>query len=276
MRKQGFPLDKLDVGNRRTAVFLCFLSFFLPAVLLGGCSSQSSVRRQNVFSQDELSLPYNHIMLKKSLTIDALPKIQRFESELGPLLGGIEVLSQGESVVASLGQSKDGRETWFNMVAFDEFELNVVRKYFFLVDEHAGRFPARTRRGLRFNCEMVVDEDVLGKSYASENARRIALLAHIRENLHKDMGELGAGGDLPNQDNKMLSVCGMLVNQTLEIILVRLDSSPVLAARLSDADGADFDHINFGGGKVQMAVMDDMVGLQVRFGAFADAEGRRQ
>jgi hypothetical protein len=243
---------------------------------LGGCSSQSSVRPQNAFSQDELSVPYNHIMLKKSLTIDALPKIQRFESELGPLLGGIEVLSQSESVVASLGQGKDGRETWFNMVAFDEFELNVVRKYFFLVDERAGRFPARTRRGLRFNCEMVVDEDVLGKSYASENARRIALLAHIRENLHKDMGELSAGGDLPNQDNKMLSVCGMLVNQTLEMILVRLDSSPVLAARLSEAGGADFDHINFGGGKVQMAVMDDMVGLRIRFGAFADAEGRRQ
>ena len=90
-------------------------------------------------------------MLKKSLTIDALPKMQRFQSERGPLLGGIEMLSQGQSIAASLGQGKEGRQTWFNMVTFDEYELDVIRKYFFVVDEEASRFPARFRRGLRFD-----------------------------------------------------------------------------------------------------------------------------
>jgi hypothetical protein len=267
-----FLIEESKIASRRGAVPACCFAGLLLGTFLAGCSNESSgigAQRQPVFSQEELSTPYNQIMLKKSLTIDALPKIQRFQSELGPLLGGIEVLSQGESVVASLGQSEDGRETWFNMVAFDEFKLNVIRKYFFLVDDSVARFPARSRRGLRLNCEIVVDEDVLGKSYASENARRIAILARVLENLHKDIKDLGAGGDLPDQDNKMLGVCGMLINQTLEMILLKLDSSPVLAMRLSEADGVDFDHINFGGGKVQMVVMNDMVGLRIRFGAFA-------
>ncbi len=237
--------------------------------LLVGCSDESSGRRQPVFSQEELSTPYRHIMIKDSLTIDALPKIQRFHSDRGPLLGGGEVLSQGQNIVASLGQGKDGRETWFNMVTFDEYKLNVIRKYFFLVDENAARFPARFRRGLRFDCEMVLDQEILDESYTSENARRIAILRRVLVNLRNDMEELAADANSPNQDNKMLSVCGMLVNQTLQMILVKLDASPVLAMKLSNGPGVDFDHINFGEGKILMVVMDDMVGVRLRVGAFA-------
>lgn len=225
-----------------------------------------------VFSPEELSAPYDHIVLRQSLTIDALPKIQRFESERGPLLGGVEVLSRSESVAASLGQSKEGRKTWFNLVAFDEYKLNVIRKYFFVVDEDAARFPARIRRGLRFNCEMVLGEEVLAEAYPSENVKRIAVLRGVLESLRKDIDELGAAADSPDQDNKMLSVCGMLLNQTLEMILLKLESSPVMALKLSEAGGADFDHINFGKGKVFMVVVDDVVGLRIRFGTFAQAK----
>jgi hypothetical protein len=99
----------------------------------------------------------------------------------------------------------------------------------------------------------------------------IAILRRVLENLRKDIEELAAA-DSPGQDNKMLSVCGMLLNQTLEMILLKLESSPVLALKLSDAGGADFDHINFGKGKVLMVVVDDAVGLRIRFGAFAQAK----
>ncbi len=255
------------------AISLCFFFFFLLAVPLGGCSDESSGRRQNIFSQEELSSPYDRIAVQESLTIDALPKLQRFESERGPLLGGIEALSQGEDVAASLGQSKDGRKTWFNMVTFDEYKLDVIRKYFFCVDEDAARFPARARRGFRFECEMVLDEQVLTQTYPSDNARRIAVLRHIRENLRKDIGELGAG-DSPEQRNKMLSVCGMLLNRTLEMILLKLESSPVLGSKLGEGTGVDFDHVNFGDGKVLMVFLDNMVALRIRFGAFADAKAR--
>lgn len=208
-------------------------------------------------------------MLKKSLTIDVLPKMQRFQNDRGPLLGGIEVLSQSQNIIASLGQGKDGRQTWFNMVTFDPYELDVIRKYFFVVDEKAASFPARYRQGLRFDCEMVLDEGILGKSYTSESARRIAILRRVAENLRGDIAELAADANSPNQDNEMLGVCGMLLNQTLETILVKLDASPVLAAKLSESPGVVFDHINFGQGRILMVVVNDLVGIQIRIGAFA-------
>lgn len=233
------------------------------------------MRRQPVFSQDELYEPYRKIVLKKSMTIDAMPKMQRFQSERGPLLGGIEVLSQSQNIIASLGQGKDGRQMWFNMVTFDPYEMDVVRKYFFVVDEQAARFPAQYRQGLRFDCEMVLDKGILGESYASENARRIAILRRVAENLRGDIAELAADANSPNQDNEMLSVCGMLLNQTLETILVKLDASPVLAANLNKSPGVVFDHINFGQGRILMVVVNDLVGIQIRVGAFAVAKKKR-
>lgn len=250
-------------------------SFFLLAVLLAGCSGESSGWRQGVFSQDELYEPYRKIMLKKSMTIDAIPKMQRFQSERGPLLGGIEVLSQSQNITASLGQGKDGRQMWFNMVTFDPYELDVIRKYFFVVDEKAASFPAQFRQGLRFDCEMVLDEKLLSESYASESARRIAILKRIAESLRSDIAELAADANSPNQNNEMLNVCGMMLNQTLETILVKLDASPVLAAKLNESPGVVFDHINFGQGRILMVVVNDLVGIQVRVGAFAVPKKKR-
>lgn len=253
----------------------CYLAAFLLAVLLGGCSwvsPKDEARKKRLFSLEELSEPYDQITLKTSLTIDALPKIQRFQSDRGPLLGGVEVLSEGQSTVATLGQNKDGRRTWFNIVAFHEFKLNVVRKYFFIVDERAKRLTARSTRGMRLDCEIVLDRELLNRSYSSENVRRITILGYISENLRKDIEKLGVNIDSPDQDNKMLSVCGMLINQTLDLVLLKLDSSPVLATKLDNATGIDFDHINFGEGKVRMIVQDDTVAFTMRFGAFARSD----
>ena len=47
-----------------------------------------------------------------------------------------------------------------------------------------------------------------------------------------------------------------------------LDSSPVLATRLSQAGGVEFNHINFDKGKVQMVVRADIVMAKIRLGAF--------
>jgi len=257
------------------SVAVCCLAAFFLAALTGGCSwvsPESGAQDKRLFGQEELSAPYDQIALKKSLTIDALPKIQRFQSDRGPLLGGAEVLSEGQSTVATLGQSKDGRRTWFNMVAFHEFRLNVMRKYFFIVDERATPLAVRSRRGLRFDGETVLEDEILARSYGSKNARRIAILEHVSESLRKDIEKLGADVDSPSQANKMLSVCGMLINQTLDMVLLKLDGSPVLATKLDSADGIDFDHINFGAGKVRMVVGDDTAVVTLRFGAFVGTE----
>jgi hypothetical protein len=116
---------------------------------------------------------------------------------------------------------------------------------------------------------MMLGKEVLGKSYASDNTRRIAILRYVLDQMRKDIKELGDDVDVPDQYNKMLDVCGMLINQTFEMVLVKLESSPVLAMKLSEAGGAEFDHINFDKGTVRMIVADDTVAVQIRFGSFA-------
>jgi hypothetical protein len=253
------------------ALFFC-VGLFL-CILFSGCSAVSSqdvAQNQQLSEIEELSAPYDRITLKKSLTLDAMPKIRRSQDEHDSFLAGFETVSHSDRVVASLGQSRDSSRTWFNMVTFHQYRLNVIRKYFFAVDDRAGSLRARSRRGLRFDCEMVLGKEVLGKTYASENLRRIAVLRYILVQMRKDIKELGDDVDVPDQYNKKLDVCGMLINQTLELILVKLDSSPVLAVKLSSAGGLDFDHINFGDGAVRMVVSDDTVAFKARFDAFVD------
>lgn len=199
----------------------------------------------------ELSVGYYQTKLKESSSADVVVAIQRPEDEL---------LSQSRSVVASLGRKKKDRQIWFNMVAFDENQLTARRKYFlFVVDEKLKFLSINPTRGLVFNSEMVLEREVLGEPYADENARRIAILKWVLENVRKDIDEVGS-------DNKMLAISGMLINQTLETVLRKLDESPVLASKLSDASGVDFDHITLGNGSIRMDVTGDIVKVETELG----------
>jgi len=263
------------IGNRRLAFAVCCYAGLFVGILLAGCSAVSSpaaAKNQQLSQEQELSVPYDQITLKKSLTLDALPKIRRSQSEPESRIAEAETVSHSDRVVASLGQSPDGYSTWFNMVTFHEFRLNVIRKYFFAVDDRAGSLRTRPRRGLRFDCEMLLGKEVLGESYTSENARRIAILRYVLDSTRVDIKELGDDVDVPGQYNQKLDVCGMLINQMFETVLVKLEASPVLAMRLSLAGGAEFDHINFNKGTVRMVVTDDAVAVKARFGAFAHGE----
>jgi hypothetical protein len=265
------PIRKSKIVIRKSSILMCWVAVLLLGILLPGCSTVSPGGGTQRFSyQQTLSAPYDQTEIKKSLTLDVLPKIQRSQDELGDDSTGTEMLSHSERVVASLGQSKDGYKTWFNMVSFHEYRLNVIRKYFFLVHDKAGSFQTRSKRGLRFDCEMVLDKQVLEKPYAAESARQIALLRTVLNNFREDINELSADTNAPGQSNEMLNVCGMLVNQTFETILLKLDSSPILATRLGQTGGFEFDHINFDLGTIQMTVEGDIVTVQIRLGAFAD------
>lgn len=259
-------MDSKHYGGFLIAAGLLFSIF-----LLAGCSSVFSpnkAKSRRALEQQELSEPYEQITLVNSLTLDAIPKIKRSQGKAGSLPAETETVSHSDRVVASLGQSRGGYSTWFNMVTFHEFRLNVIRKYFFAVEDKAGGLFTGARRGLRFDCQMVLGKEVLEKSYASENERRIAVLRYVRNAVHEDIQELGGDVDVPGQYNKKLDVCGMLINQTLELILVKLDSSPVLAEKLNGAGGLDLEHINFGRGAVHMVVSHDIVALKARFGAW--------
>jgi hypothetical protein len=270
-----FAISEFRSGSRRLTLALFFCIGLFLGILFAGCSAVSShdtVQDLQIFDVQELSTPYNRIILKKSLTLDAIPKIRRSKDEDGSFLAGIETVSHSDRVVASLGQSRDESRMWFNMVTFDRYRLNVIRKYFFVVDDKAESFGSRSRRGLRFDCEMVLGKEVLDEHYASENLRRIAIIRYVLAQMHKDIKELGDDVDVPDQYNKKLDVCGMLINQALELILVKLDSSPVLATKLDSDDGVDFDHINFGKGNVRVVFVNDTVAVQIFFGVFAQSE----
>jgi hypothetical protein len=218
---------------------------------LSGCSVVDYFRPEKPPYDAELSDSYHRTKLKMSSSADVLAIIHRPEYEL---------LSQSKSVVASLGQKKKGHKIWFNMVAFDENELTAKRKYFFVVNEKAKGLVFWPRQSLTFDSEMVLETEVLDKPYANENARRIAILRRHSENVRNDTDELA-------EDNKMLGICGMLINQTLETVLQKLDESPVLASKLSDTGGVDFDHITLGKGSLAMAVTDDIVKVDVKVGS---------
>jgi hypothetical protein len=195
---------------------------------------------------------YNQIKLKESTSADVLTAITKPKDEL---------LSQSKSVVASQGIKKSGHKLWFNMVAFDENELTAKRKCFFVVDEKAENVLLWAKRKLVFDTEMVLDAKVLNEPYANENARRIAILKQVSEDIRKDVAEVAT-------DNKKIGICGMLINQTLSTVLQRLEESPVLASKLSNPEGFGFDHITIGKGTIVMNVADDIVDVKVRAGDF--------
>ena len=108
-------VTKLNVKS--FALCLLTLSFLWG---LCGCSVLEFVEPERPPYYRQLWETYGRINLKESTAADVLTTIHRPEHEL---------LSQSTSVIASLGQKKRTYHTWFNMVAFDENELAVKRKY---------------------------------------------------------------------------------------------------------------------------------------------------
>ena len=186
-----FAVKKSKIVCHKSTFAMRLFAVLLPGVLLGGCSTVSPWARSRQLSyQAKLSAPYDQIKVKQSIIHDTVPKIQRLQDELESGFAEAELISHGENVVVSLGQSKDGYQTWFNMVTFQEKELNAVRKYFFFVDDEARSFQLSPNQGLRFDCEMVIGEEMLAEPGTPENARRIAMLRNILDNFHKDINEL--------------------------------------------------------------------------------------
>ncbi|MBN2271792.1 MAG: hypothetical protein JXN61_14330 [Sedimentisphaerales bacterium] len=249
-------------GEQFGARTLHYVSLALACLFcICGCSltyPQAWIQPKDHLYDKELSAAYDQTRIKKSLTLDVLPRIGQSKNEL---------LSQSESVVASLGQSKEGYKTWFTMVAFHEYELSVIRKYFFVVDEKVEkRFTFG--RGFRFDCEMLLDEEELKKLGDTKELGEVALLKRIGENLSRDSRELDGGTEVSRSTEGRLDVNVLLIKQVLDAIIRGLERSPVLAPRITDPNGIGFDHINFGEGKVRMWAEGNVVAVKIKLGAF--------
>ncbi|MHC4498608.1 MAG: hypothetical protein ACYS21_05780 [Planctomycetota bacterium] len=226
------------------------ISLLLLGVWLsGGCSWLEYVKKDKPPSDAELYSSYYQTVLQVSTSRDVLSAIHRPEYEL---------LSYSTSVVASIGQKRKGRKIWFNMVAFDESSLTARRKYIFITDDRPNPME-EPRQDLIFDCEAVLDPAIFAKPYASETARRIAILEQVQKDVRKDVSEVGA-------DNKMLDTCGMMVNQAFGAALVKLEGSPAAAWRLTEPGGAEFSHINLDRGRIQLTLKDNTVIVKMRLG----------
>ncbi|UCG47708.1 MAG: hypothetical protein JSU94_19765 [Phycisphaerales bacterium] len=208
---------------------------------------------------EDLAATYYSTRVNKSLTLDVLPRIEAHPQEL---------LSRSENIVASVGQSKDGYKTWFTMVAFHEYTVAVIRKYFYYVDEKVGAGP---RVGMRFDCEIALDNKTMQRPYTDQNARRIAMLRHALATLRADIDELRRAPEAPGQNNQKLNICAMLIKQVFDTVLRKMEGSPVLASRLHEPAGVEFDHLTFNKGRIGMVVEDDVARVKVRLGAFVNS-----
>lgn len=223
------------------------LSAVLCFCFLCGCS----VPDQADFAapgDKELSTAYRKTQLKESSSADVLTFIAKPEQG---------VISQSKSVIAKQGINKKGNKLWFDMITFDENAATAKRKSFFVIDEKAESLLIWPKHRLVFDAEMVLDPKVLNEPYANENAKRVAILKQVAEDMRKDVAEVSV-------DNKRMGICGMMVNQTLGTVLYRLEQSPALASQLSDPnEGFKFNHMTLGDGKIVMGVNDDIATVKV-------------
>lgn len=211
-------------------------------VLTTGCQNISK-QDQNVFDR------YYLTTLKWSKSADVLPMLAKDR----------ELTSQSESVVASWDQQKNNARIWFNMVTFDEEQLSAVRKYAFMMDERAKGYYIFPTQKIRFDSSIVVPADVLSEPYANENVKRIAIVKQIQRSFIDDASQI-------KTDSKTFSTADMMTQQVLNHIIQKLNSSPALAARLSDFEGMEFDHMNFNKGRVRLVIEDDIAKIKVKIG----------
>ncbi len=231
----------------------------LAGLVLTGCAT---VYVHDFFFETEKPA-YAHILesvdevvLGESTAAEVLEVIHKPEYD--------EILSQSKSVVASAGLSKrDDAKGWFRMVSFYEEAMTARRKYVFIYDERP-KFIERTFspmwEGALFTTEMALRSDVLDEPYATDNQRRIAIVKRVLENFDADIRQV-------DDDNEALHTCGRMFNQILRAAITELERSPGLAARLDDAEGMEFHHMNLRKSRIGMVLDDDIVRITATAGA---------
>lgn len=239
---------------KSSALVVCFV---LIGLVLAGCIVKDAyylAKPTGGPSDKEISKAYNLTVLQQSTAADVLPLMYTPDATS-------ELLSQSTKVLAVQGQKNDGYKMWYTLIAFDEDDLLAKRKYLMIEDEKPKILFTEPWEGMRFDCQMVLEGDVVNKPYVDENTRRVAILKFARQMSSDDIIEV-------KPDNKVFEVCGAMVNQAFQSVLVYLESSPALAARLSDEKGLDFTHISFGRGKIQMLADNNMVTIRMMLGSF--------
>jgi hypothetical protein len=184
---------------------------------------------------------------------------------------GRELISQTDTLVASSGQSKDQRKNWFTLFSFDEQSMTANRKYFMCLDENTLVTPSEPqkslfipRKTLVFNSQLVVT-DLVDQDFDNEQARDIALLNSIAENLRHDITYFDASTRISGNGNHIMTSIGLYMNTVFQQALRELDRSPYLANSLGHK-GLIFDHMTLNKGRIQMILQGDVLVSRVEMG----------
>jgi len=233
-------------------VSVIFVVSMFAAVFFAGCGIEEPLERVSKEPKpytNKLPRAYKNMELRQTTSAEVLENIKLNKSEL---------VSQSESVVACWSEKKKTYQFWLTMAAFDEEDSTVARKYFLAVDEKPWHLHAEGQK-LRFDCQMILDEQTLTEPYTSENEKRIAIVKKMLEITRDDFMKV-------RQDSKVVDTGAMMTNQTLERILYVLSQSPQLATRLVEETGMDFDHPTLDSGRVRLILCKNVAILKIRIG----------
>ncbi len=253
--------------NRRLRPLQPLFVTGLALVLLGNLSG-CGVYRTIMHGKPPYDEHLYEIYSQSKLRVSTVSDVKTFGLAYQPQN---ELLSQSQSVIVSQGQKRKGTTIWLNMIAFDQNKQTANRKYIFIVDDKYNLLE-EPKKNLSFDCAMVMEEADLAGPHANENAFRIALLKRILQKIHADINQVAS-------DNKMLDICGMMVNQSFEAAQVKLKSSPAYASKLKNPAGMEFSHMSFDKGRIRLLfendkevnqlVKGDIVSVKLRLGKAA-------
>jgi hypothetical protein len=239
--------------------------FFI--VIASGCSDSGSDK----LSYAKLALPYERTQLKRSTSLEVLNVTHDPAYQFPPGAAEPVLLTQSETTIAYSGRSAQGLKTWLDMVVFDEFRMTASRKYFFCIDERATVDPSRPehrrpvpRTGLLFDSAFVVDPEVLTTPYATEEARKIALVKWLAARFQNDVTALIGRLQAPAQGNEQIAISGMMARQVFQGVLTKLAQSPGLAQNLGTDQGIPFPHPSLGEGRLRLLVENDTAVATIR------------
>jgi hypothetical protein len=171
-----------------------------------------------------------------------------------------ELISQSDSAVASWGIEGDKQRThWFNMVAFDEEQMNAVRKYGFILEEVKWGWNQGPEPALRLDAAYVMEDEILNKPYSGNNEKRIEIFRAAHKLFSKDADELIL-------DSRSFRNSTIMVKQAFNAVLMTLDHTPAFAEKLPLTTGMAFDHPTLGESYIRMLIEDDIVKIKIKSG----------
>lgn len=222
--------------------WLVWCAALLP-IALSGCGTVAGIDREGIFAR------YKQTVLKQSTSADVLSFIQDPNTEH---------LSQSESIMAGWGSDWKERTHWFNMVAFDEQRLTAIRKYAFTLEDYRGP-NTKPRAKLRFDAEMILDDQTLNAAYPTQNQMRVEIVKKIKTSFFDDSQAV----DFESQN---LQSSSMMATQAMNNLLTRLNQSPALAEDLSKPEGLEFLNMTLGVSRARMLIEDDKVKFKIKSG----------